>query len=134
MKDRGQTEIMGLAIVIILITLGVLFALTTMRDEDPAMKQEFEQANIANGFLKTFLKTNVPCGNDIMRQILKTCVEGGSLECPPELDPRGQLESADACEYVNRSLEVIMQRTLDIRGSKYWLGQSQSRNPAGWRW
>jgi len=113
---RGQMEIMGLAIVVILITLGVLFALTTLRDEAPGIKQQFEMANIASGFLKTFIKTNVPCGNDIIRNVIKACVEGKPLRCDSPIDGR----SVDACVYVNETLWVVLNKTLDLRNSRYF--------------
>lgn len=48
MKERkAQMEIMGLAIVMILITLGILFAVTVMRKPSTQIAKEYKQKTIA---------------------------------------------------------------------------------------
>lgn len=121
MDNRGQMEIMGLAIIVVLITLGVLFAITTLGGEEAQPEKEFEQQNLAAGFLNTFLGTNTECVNATIRDLIRDCAQRGSLKCSPESDPKGKDRELGSCLFVNEIAQVIFNRTLDVRRSKYYL-------------
>lgn len=118
---KGQMEIMGLAIIVVLITLGVLFAITTMSREETSTAEEFEQQNLAAGFLNTLLGTNTGCVNATVRDLIRDCAQRGSLRCDPIYDPEQMDRSLDSCMFVNSTANVILNNTLGIRKSRYYL-------------
>ena len=100
---KAQTEIMGLAIVIILIILGMTFLIRFMMSKEPIeYKKEFTQAELASNTLNTFLETTSnDCGLS-MAEILQNCGQGGGI-C-----------GEDSCEYVKRiARDEIFKNTLD---------------------
>ena len=58
---RGQMEMAGLVIIVILITLGMLFALLFFVKKEPTEKKIFLRKGLAYSTMGTLLKTSVPC-------------------------------------------------------------------------
>ncbi len=121
---RGQMEIMGLAIVVILITLGVLFALTTLQQDEGGGEQAFEQKGIAGGFLNSFLGTTTPCERLTIQDLIRDCAQRGGFVCGAEYDPFapfGKQRELDSCSYANQTAAYLFNQTLDARKIKYLL-------------
>lgn len=113
-------EIMGLAIIVILITLGVLFALTTLQQEDSTIESEFEQKNLASGFLHTFLGVSTPCAQSTIQDLFFDCARQGGIVCAPEDDPWKKGRALNACRYVNETASYILNQTLAQRKTRYY--------------
>jgi hypothetical protein len=77
-RKKGQTEIMGLAIIVILITIGVLFALKFMRPDTGAssMRDQFIDASIASNTLNVILRTSLSCKDIDFKDLIQDCAEG----------------------------------------------------------
>jgi hypothetical protein len=96
MKKKSQTEIMGLAIIIILIIVGATFVIRFIISKEPAdYKKDFTHAELAINMINTFLETtSESCKKLSMTELLQDCgaTSGISINCGC-IDPR-----MDYCE------------------------------------
>ncbi|MFQ5621422.1 MAG: hypothetical protein ACE5FT_06285 [Candidatus Nanoarchaeia archaeon] len=124
-SHKGQMEIMGLAIIVILLTLGVLWAIMSMGDEETSIEEEFETTSLASSFLNTFLGMDTPCANSNVWALLRDCAQQRRITCGSDIDPWGDLRppgrSMDSCKFVNETLSYVLNQTLDGRAARYML-------------
>lgn len=109
MKGKAQMEIMGLTIVVILITLGVLFGVTVMRKPSSDIEQEFQQKTIATAYLDSILGTNTLCHKATFRELIQDCAQGAQIRC----------DSGRSCEYVVEKMKEVFDKTFELRKTKY---------------
>jgi hypothetical protein len=109
--NRGQMEIMGLAIIVILITIGLLFALIWMAKTPPAQLQRAKESVLAANFLNTMLGTTVTdCNDRTTSELLQDCaLTGGINKCG----------EATSCERANEAIRQMLDATLKKWGLKY---------------
>lgn len=112
LSKKSQTEIIGLAIVIILIVLGMTFVIRFMIAKEPVdYKKQFTQAEIASNTLNTFLKSaSSDCNELTMTELLQDCVQSASIFCGNE---------KVSCEYVNETASYIFENTLETWNLNY---------------
>jgi hypothetical protein len=76
-------EIMGLAIIVILISLGLLFAVQWMLKAPQQQVQRAKESVLAANFLNTMLGTTTDCNQRTIRELLQDCaLTGGVAVCP----------------------------------------------------
>lgn len=116
MKKKSQMEIMGLAIIIILITLGVLFVVQFVVLREPSdIKKTFTETQMAANMLNSILKTtSKDCYDSTIVQLLKDCAEhsqspSGLVRCEND---------ASSCEYANSTIDYIFNKTLVVWGNR----------------
>ena len=115
LNKKSQMEIMGLAIVILLLIIGMLFVVRFMFREPAEFKAEFTQTQLASNTLNAFLKSNTSyCSGMSITGLLEDCGNhigsGGYITCD-----NGKL----SCEYVNDTAGYIFSQTLDKWNLKY---------------
>ena len=114
-QSKAQTEIMGLAIVIILIILGVAFVIRYSITQEPIKyKTEFTHAELASNILNTLLETTTDCeisnSKLSISELLQNCGQGGGIECNGE----------SPGNYASNIIEgEIFKKTLDEWKIKY---------------
>ena len=102
---KAQTEIMGLAIIIILIIVAVAFLIRfNMFQDPPDPKKRFTQAELASNTLNTFLETTAKDCELSMSELLQNCGEGGGITCNGDT----------SCDYVEETAKKIFLKTLDL--------------------
>ena len=103
----AQTEIIGLAIVVILVILGMAFVTRFKMTEEPAQhKKEFTQAELATNMLNTFLRTTSDdCSEYSMTELLQDCGEN-----PDHFICVG--DTVRSCDYVKQEAQKIFDETL----------------------
>lgn len=79
---KSQSEILGLALVVVLIFLGLViyvrFAMTA--DQDAALPTQLMYKQLPIVMNDVLLQTNIPeCGNEQLRIVLMRCFEGQSV-------------------------------------------------------
>jgi len=107
---KSQMEIMGLAIIVVLLTLGVLFVVQFVVLKEPSdVKKTFTKTQMAANMLNSILKTNSKdCYDNTMTQLLQDCADNNE-------NPAGLIiceNVIDSCEYANSTIEYIFNNTL----------------------
>lgn len=101
---KAQTEIMGLAIVVILIVLGATFVIRQIITKEPVdYKKEFTQAELASNMLNTLLETTAKDCDYTITELLQNCGQSGSIEC----------NNMGPCQYVEETAKHIFSKTLE---------------------
>lgn len=113
MKKKSQMEIMGLAIVFILVILGLLFVVRFVMLSKPAdYRSSYIPEQLASNTLNTFLNTNSKdCSGLLLKELIRDCGEGQSISCE-----NGQM----SCSYVETVADYILNNTLDIWKYDYY--------------
>lgn len=121
---KSQMEIMGIVIIIILFSVGLLFAIQYVILKKPSdVKKSFLQAELSSNSLNAMLKTNVPeCNNADMAALFKDCTGvSPELDCCIKLVPdqdcaydgsQSTIGIADSCHVLNETVSKILRETL----------------------
>lgn len=106
MTRKAQTEIIGLAIVVILLVIGMTFVIRFSLSKDFVdIKSEFYSSELASNWPNTFLNTKSENCNELsMTELLQDCGHGKSISC------NGQI----SCDYVEETAIKIFGDTLDV--------------------
>ncbi|MBW2996771.1 hypothetical protein KY349_00350 [Candidatus Woesearchaeota archaeon] len=109
---------MGLMIVVILLIVGVLFAIKfVVLKKPPETRQSFSRTQMASNLgLALMASTTENCRGTAVKDLLIDCAEwpeaGGTITCG---------DGRKSCEYVSSTIELILADTLDIWNQKYYL-------------
>ncbi len=94
---------MGLIVIVILLTLGFFF-MVVLKDVPETLKEPFENEQLNSNFIVSFLKTSSACNKYTMEDLIQDCAVERRIEC----------ENMDSCEYVNKTLGIILNNTLNL--------------------
>jgi len=121
-KRKSQMEIMGLAIVVVLIVLGMLFVVRFFVNKEPAdYKAKFTQKQLAQNIVTAFLNTKTSnCYGMSITELLQDCGQSQSVTCG---------DGTGSCLYVRGAATTILSQTLDQWNLKYYF-QVYSDNPS----
>jgi hypothetical protein len=119
-KRKAQMELMGLAIVVILVSIAMLFVIRFVVLQKPAdFKKDFGQSQLASNMLNTMLKTTNPDCHDLtFTEIFQDCARGcsSSTDCNPNVQCNS---THDSCEYLNETARTVFGKTLEERYIQY---------------
>lgn len=105
---RAQMEILGLTIVIILIMLGVLFAVQfVLKKPAPDLRQSFIRTQLAANMLNSMLGTTTDCEGATVTELLQDCATTQTMYC---LTPGGF--SGSSCEYAEFAMGKMFKETV----------------------
>jgi hypothetical protein len=106
MRKKGQTEIIGLAIIVLLVVVGMTFIIRFMLAKDPVdFKKQFTQAELSSNIINTFLKsTSRDCNGLSMTELIKDCGLSKTIFCE-----NGKI----SCEYTKETAQFIFGETLE---------------------
>jgi len=105
---RSQVEIMGLAIIIILITLALIFVVRFVLSRKPAdIKEEYTQAQLASNMINTLLRTTAKeCSSSSFTELFQDCADAypdGTIDCDT---------GEKSCSYLESKIGDIFDNTL----------------------
>jgi hypothetical protein len=113
---KAQVEIFGLVIIVILLSLGLLFAVVVLTRPPAVEEARVKESVLAANFLNTMLGTTTYCQGRTVRDLLQNCA------LAPE-DWTGALFCEDVgmnvCEYANETIRLMLERTLGTWGKDY---------------
>ena len=122
---KSQMEIMGLMVVVILLIVGVLFAIKfVVLKKPPQVRQTFSRTQMAsNTGLALMASSTANCSGTAVKDLLIDCAEwpeaGGTITCD---------DGTMACDYVNRTMMYILNQTLDSWQVKYYFAADTSKS------
>ena len=114
-------EMMGLAIIVILLSMALLFVIRFVVLKEPTQHtKEYAQSELAANFLNTLMETNAPrCSNVKFETLFMDCVannaNGGNIPC---MGDTGFVTSR-SCEYLRETIPLILEQTFDKWKIKY---------------
>lgn len=96
---RGQIEVMGFALIIVLVIIGLLLFLgwrTFFSARPPAVTDK----EFATAFVSALPRVTTACGT--VTSLIQHCAKGTTPDCPQP-----------PCEYLRQELDLILRKTLD---------------------
>ena len=120
MKSRKtQMETMGLAMIVILVSLVILFVVGIILTRQPSeIKNIFYNKKLADSTVYTLLVTTTDCRELPIGQLLIDCAKG-----PYVLDCPGNINS---CDYAGKTINDILDSTLAEWNKTYYLAANIS--------
>jgi hypothetical protein len=107
MNKRAQMEVFGLAMVVILIFIGMVFAMRFFQPRSTEdMKDTYTDEVIAQNMVTAIFNLNTTCALD-MAELAKDCRIRNQYEC------RIDGEYVKSCAYVNKTISNILENTLE---------------------
>lgn len=104
--SKAQIEIMGLAILTLIIVATILFASRIMLNkEEIDYKKEFKE-QLSSNIVEVFLRTTSNCGKLTMAELLQDCSNNN-------LSSRINCGILDSCSYVEKEAKEIFSNTLE---------------------
>ncbi len=112
-NKKSQLEIMGLVVIVILLTIGMLFMVKFVITRKPSeIKKTYTQTQMASNMLSAILKSTAKdCMNVDMTELLQDCVSGESIICPDG--------GNSSCDYVMNTIEGMLNSTLGEWKTEY---------------
>jgi len=117
MSNKGQVEIFGLVIIVILISLGLLFAVFILTKEPTREIQRVKESIQAANFLNTMRgTTSIGCGRRTVIQLLQDCALSG-----PEWANAALCDNklTSTCEMADGMISQMLDETLGKWGKDY---------------
>ena len=111
-KKKAQMEILGLAIVVVLLILGMVFVIEFIVTKKPSnLKKDIVESQVASNYLSTYLDTSVPeCNSLTITELLQDCAAQGGIKCQ---------DSKPSCDKAKEVAQAIFARTFDQRKLRY---------------
>ena len=112
MNKKSQMEILGLAIVVVLILVATIFVVRFFVLKTPTeYRKGFISAELASNILNAFLKTAAKdCSQLTMTELLQDCAQAKSIVCDNGLD---------SCKYAGSTAKIIFSQTLESWNINY---------------
>jgi hypothetical protein len=110
-SKRSQTEILGLSIVIIFLSIGMLFVVKSIISKKPSQEREtYIRSELASNILGSIVDVHTDCRNQDLSDLLQDCAEfypTGSIECP---------NGKQSCDYADTEIRTILSSFMDRLG------------------
>lgn len=114
--NKAQMELMGLAIIIVLVALGMLFALYFMLSSPPSKATEkIRETIMAANFLNTMIRTTTDCFDRDVKELLQDCARGGTITCPASSDRPAE----GTCERSDLLIDKLLSEYFTSIGRSY---------------
>lgn len=110
---KSQMEIMGLALVVVLISLGLLFFIkfSIRESESPNIRKSVTESALASNLLSTMLSTTAKdCSLIEIKDLVHDCASNNQIVCE---------NNQGSCEYLNSFFDTIFKETLESWNRSY---------------
>jgi hypothetical protein len=119
-RKKGQIEIMGLMIVVVILSLLLLFVIKvvfTAKQVD--YTQDYETNKLVESFVNTLFQTTAACTGDVtIQELLLDCARyphtGGSITCND--DDEYAPDYRQSCAFANDKIAYILENSVDQWG------------------
>jgi hypothetical protein len=101
---KAQMEIMGLAIIFVLVIFGVLFGIRfVITKPETDIRKGFQESMLAANMLTAIRGTTTDCHDATVEQLLQDCASTKAIKC----------DGSSACEKAESVIGQIIRETLD---------------------
>lgn len=108
-SKRGQVEIMGIALVVILITIGIVFVAKYSAKEPKKTQEEFQRRELPKTIITSIVEIRSTCNDEKMADVMQDCGFAKQL-C---------VEFGNSCEYLKTTLKKILDDMLGSERFEY---------------
>ncbi len=115
LNPRGQMEIFGLVIIVILLAMGLLFAIVILTKTPTREVQRVKESVQAANFLNTIMSTTSECGKRTVRELLQDCAIANKEWVGATLCEDGR----NTCETTQSMISTMLKETLGKWGKNY---------------
>ena len=116
MSNKGQMEIFGLVVIVILLAIGLLFAIIILTknpsNEVARVKESVQAANFLNTMMAT---TSQDCAKRSVRELLQDCAVSNAEWIGASLCANGKT----TCKTAEDMMSMMLQETLGKWGKQY---------------
>lgn len=110
-NKKSQTEILGLAIIVVIVTIGLLFVVKFLVTQPPQETREsYIRSELASNILGSIMDSDTNCGEYkySIPYLIKDCAEynPGRISCSGEL----------SCQHVNSHINFILSNFMNTLG------------------
>ena len=112
-KKAQMEEILGLAVIVILITLAGLFVVRFIVLKPAEIRNDYTMKTLAIDTITAMLRTNTKCYGESIKDLLMDCAQSGNegnIRC---------YSNIYSCAYVNESIVNILNKTLNKWNRNY---------------
>lgn len=122
-------ELMGLAIVVLLIVLGMFFAIKYTLQKPPEVKKPFMQAELATNFVNALLSTSTEECKPLstLKDLLSDCAVQSLEPAQPGLEQKCQDGKTAYCGKSKEIINGIAGNTLNKWGKRYVLSVADEK-------
>jgi len=100
---KGQMEILGLAIIVVLVMMGVLFAIMfVLRAPSADTAATYRESQLASSMVTSILGTTTPCNEATVTELLQDCAVFTRLNCG----------GRTSCEEAHDAITAMLDGTL----------------------
>src|SRR3989344_8141877 len=109
-SKRAQIEILGIAVVILVLLAGTIFFINLIPPlNSRSVVVDVARTEIGANTLNTLLKTTTPCKQLKISELITDCVDGAAISCSTQ----------NSCEYLQGQIGIILEQTLAEWGIDY---------------
>ncbi len=109
-NKKSQAEIVGLVIIVLLITIGLLFVVKFVVLKEPSdIKKDFVHSELASNMINVLLKTTTDCRESSVTELFQDCAGFTIINC----------DGIDSCTKVNEVVGNILSKSLEKWNKQY---------------
>lgn len=110
---KSQMEIMGLAIIFVLVILGVLFAIRfVLKKPDTTLREGYIESRLAYNMVNGIRGVTTGCKQATIERLVQDCAASMLIKCPGGMN---------SCDYAAQEIDLILNETLEQWGKNYEL-------------
>ncbi len=120
---KAQMEILGLAIVVLLLSFGMLlvFQFFVLKEPGESIQKVYTESQQTNNMLTSILRTSSGCKKTTLEELFEDCMTNKYISCNNLNSPS---DIMDSCKYIDNSMTKIFEQTLDTWKKKYYFSLS----------
>jgi hypothetical protein len=128
-NKKAQTEILGLAIIVVFVAIGMLFVIKfSMNPSEETHREQFIRSELAANILNSMIDAHTSCRNLDFAALLKDCAENNpgrirctlSSECSNPNDATCSINQkttqAYSCEYITQQINQTLINFMYLMG------------------
>ncbi len=121
MFKKGQMEIMGLAVIVVLLALAMFFvvAFKSNGPETTSVQKTYSDKELATNFIVTLIDTHIGCEKLTIDDLIHDCAVDNKIYC----------QGKKSCEFLDDSINLLLDETLKKWGVKYNLTIEETTEP-----